>query len=731
MKQLCSFCLFVLASLLCAAQKTDSAAVKTDTGFNQTQTIKTVVVAAKKPYVENQVDKTVLNVDSRPTAAGQNALELLRQAPGVVVDGNENISISGKTGVNVLIDGRATEMSGQDLAQLLKSIDAGNIKQVEIITNPAARYDAAGNAGIINIRLKKSLVNGLNGNLAAGIQQSTHSRQSSSSNINFRKDKWNIFANGGYRRGYQVTTANNDRIAAGRSFIQQGDEGDSFWDVSARAGVDYSISKKNVVGILWTGNYHNTTMDNVNHTILQKAGAADTNVFSRSVAPFKNGRSNINLNYKHSGSKTEFNADADFTRYSSSLYNILTSSFADAALIKYADNGTQNNVAVGINLFSVKADYTRQLPKINGRLEAGAKMVIAKTDNNLAVNNAAAGAWLADTGKTNRFDFSENINAAYTSFSGQWKKLSFQAGLRAEQTTIKGVSTDLKGNRITRPDTAYINLFPTVFLQYAIAKNHSIGLSYGRRIDRPGYQDQNPFIYALDAFNSERGNPYLLPQISHGVELGYVYKGEASLKIKYAVTSRLFEQVTYQEGSNTILLPQNTGNRKMLNISLSSPLPITKWWSGYIQAEPFYQRYKGNLTGFGNSNNVQSASWGFNGYIGNWIDIKGGYSLELSGWFNYQNVSTIYKSKPIGSLNTGVKKNILHNKATIKLSVNDIFNTQRWAQTVNNGSLQMSTYRKWESRNIGISFSYRFGNQKIKSARERSTGNADETGRIK
>ncbi len=731
MKHLLFLCLIILVNITATAQKADSIPVGKDSSFNKNQTLAAVVVSTQKQYIENQLDKTVLNVDSRPTTAGQNALELLKQAPGVVVDGNENISISGKAGVNVLIDGRSTEMSGQDLAQLLKTIDAENIKQVEIITNPSARYDAAGNAGIINIRLKKSMVNGFNGRVTAGMQQSTHSRQNSSTNINFRKDKWNLFANGGYSRGYQVTTANNDRNTGSSSFIQRGDEGDRFWDVTARLGADYTINKKSVLGVLWMHNFHSTSMDNFNHTTLLKTGAADTNVFSRSVAPFKNGRSNINLNYKYSGSKSEFNADADFTRFNSSLNNLLTSSFANAALVKYADNATQNNVAVGINLFSLKADYTRQLPKINGKLEAGAKMVIAQTGNNLQVNNAGAGLWLADSGKTNRFEFDENINAAYTSFSGQWKKLSFQAGLRAEQTTIKGVSTDLKGSRITRPDSSYTNLFPTVFLQYDVAKNHSIGLSYGRRIDRPGYQDQNPFIYALDAFNSERGNPYLLPQISHGVELSYVYKGEASLKIKYAATNRLFEQVTFQDGSNTILIPQNTGNRKMLNISLSSPVQFTKWWSGYVQAEPFYQSYKGNLTGFGNNNNIQSASWGFNGYFGNWINIKGGYSLELSGWFNYQNVSTIYKSKPIGSISTGIKKNILHDKATIKLSVNDIFNTQRWAQTVNNGSLNMSTYRKWESRNIGISFSYRFGNQKIKSARERETGNEAEVGRIK
>jgi iron complex outermembrane recepter protein len=730
MKQFLFCCMFGITVLTGQAQVADTMTNKADTGFNRKQTLSAVTVSSAKPYIENRVDRTVVNVDNRPTAAGQNALELLKQIPGVTVDGNDNIAISGRNGVNVLIDGRPTQITGEELSRLLKSMDAANVKQIELITNPGARYDAAGNAGIINFKLKKSLVNGFNGSLSAGRQQSNHGRQNISTNLNYRKNDWNLFGNGSYSQGYQITTANNDRFTNGLSFVQRGDEKDRFNDMGIRAGADYTVNKKKVLGFLWMFNRHYTDMDNYNHTSLQRLGASDTNVFARSKAPFANGRHNFNINYQHKSEKSEWNVDADYSRFTAGLDNLLYTDFTNAALTKYAAFATQNKVDVDIDIYSLKADYTRQIPKWNGKWEAGAKMASTQTYNHLQVNNESMGNWLADTGKTNRFRFSENIVAAYTSIEGRYKKLAVQVGLRAEQTTVNGSSTDLKGNRINRPDTAYINLFPTMFLQYDMGK-HKIGLAMGRRIDRPSYQDQNPFIYALDAYNSERGNPYLLPQLTHSAELSYTYKESASLKVKYAVTDRLFEQVTFQDGANTIMIPQNLGRRQMFNITLSSPLPIAKWWNAYLQAEPFYQRTTGNINGFGTNNSFNTGSWGFNGYIGNWINIKSGYTVEASAWFNYQNVSTIYRSKPIGSINLGVQKSIWNNKVTVKLRLTDLLNTQRWAQTVNNGALRMQTYRKWESRNIGINFSYRFGKQSVKSARERSTGNEAETGRIK
>lgn len=719
MKQL--LLLFTLLTVANAHSQTDTlVAKKTDS----------VVVVAKKPFIQTMVDKTVLNVENRPTAAGQNALELLKAAPGVVVDGNENIQMGGKNGVTVLIDGRNTNMSAQDLAQLLKTIEASNIKEIELITNPSAKYDAAGNAGIINIKLKKSITNGLNGNIAASHTQSTHARSNLNGAINFRKNKWNVFGNAGVNKGFQNTIANNDRTTTDKNYIQRSIESDDFKGNNIRTGVDYTINKKNTIGVLWMHNFHNTTMDNNSNTLLQKLNAADTNVITRSLAPFDTKRNNFNFNYKYSNNGEELNVDADYTQFNSSLYNTVSNELRNAFDVKFASNASQNNADVHIYIGSLKLDYAKKLAN-NANIEAGLKTVTTTTNNNLNVLYSNNSSWLQDTGKTNLFKYEETVHAGYINFNKQVKKFTVQLGLRAEQTQVKGNSINLKNEQINNPDTSYINLFPTVFIQYQLNEKHQLGINYGKRIDRPSYQDQNPFIYLLDAFNSEVGNPYLLPQITHAIELSYTYKYAANVKLKYAETSNYMEQLTYQNGSNTIMIPQNAGTRKTINLSLSTPLQPTKWWSAYISAEPYWQQYKTLLNGYGINTNTTQSSIGFNGYWGNWFTLKNNWKAELSGWFNYQNTTTIYTSKPLGSMNVGVSKNCFNNKLTFRCSMNDVFNTQRWQQTVNTTQLNMLTYRKWESRNIVMSCTFRFGNNKIKAARERETGTETELGRIK
>lgn len=719
MKQL--LCIAAILFTLKAYSQADTLAAKR---------IDSVTVVSKKPFIQTLVDKTVLNVESRPTAAGQNALELLKQAPGVVVDGNENIQMGGKNGVTVLIDGRNTNMSAQDLAQLLKTIEASNIKEIELIANPSAKYDAAGNAGIINIKLKKSISNGLNGNITASGQQSTHARSNVSGAMNFRKNKINWYSNAGWNKGFQNTIANNDRATVTKNYIQRSIESDDFSGNNVRTGVDYTMNKKSTIGILWMYNYRNTTMDNNSHTLLQKTNAADSNVTTRSLAPFDTKRNNFNLNYKYSNNGEELNVDADYTNFTSSLYNTVSNELSNSNKVKYASNASQNNADVLIKISSVKIDYSKKL-KANTTVEAGAKIVFTNTNNNLNVLNNTSNNWLQDTGKTNTFMYKENVNAAYVNLNKEIKKFSFQLGLRAEQTQVKGSSTNLKNVQMNNPDTSYINLFPTVFVQYKLSDKHQLGVNYGKRIDRPSYQDQNPFIYVLDAFNSEVGNPYLLPQITHAIELSYTYKYASSIKLKYASTTNYIEQLTYQDGSNTIMIPQNVGGRKTLNLSLSTPLQPAKWWDVFASAEPYWQQHNTIIKGYGVNTTTIQSSIGFNGYVGNWFTLKHNWKAELSGWFNYQNTTTIYTSKPLGSINIGASKSLFNNKATIKCSINDVLNTQRWQQTVNTINLNMNTYRKWESRNLSLSFTYRFGNNKIKAARERETGSEGELGRIK
>ncbi|HEY0058270.1 MAG TPA: outer membrane beta-barrel family protein, partial [Flavisolibacter sp.] len=354
---------------------------------------------------------------------------------------------------------------------------------------------------------------------------------------------------------------------------------------------------------------------------------------------------------------------------------------------------------------------------------AGAKVMITRTRNSLQVEGATGGAWQQDTGRTNFFNYNEGISAAYTSLAGGWKKISVQAGLRAEYTSVLGQSRDLKGEGLNKPDSTYLNLFPSLFLQYRPAPKHTLGLTANRRIDRPAYQDQNPFIYALDALNSEQGNPYLMPQFTNAVELAYTYNNATSLKISYAKTTGYIGQLTYANGITTVMIPQNAGTRQMVGISVSAPVPVSKVLSTYFSLTPYYHYYEILLSGFGGLELQEGGSWGFNGYMSNTIQFKKGWKGSVSGWFNFQNRATIYTARPLGSLDLGAQKNFLGDKATLKLSIVDLLNTQSWKQEAVTNSLQLTTYRKWESRNITVGCSWRFGNTTIKKAREREGGN--------
>ncbi len=690
-----------------------------------------VSVSSKKPFIQNLVDRTVLNIESRTASIGQNALELLKSAPGVVVDANENIQMGGQSGVTVLIDGRNTQLSGQDLAQILKSIESDNIKEIELMNTPSSRFDAAGNAGIINIKLKKSITNGLNGSIGGSWSQSTHARQNGSFSLNARNGKWNMYTNLGINNGLQYTMVENNRLTQTKNYVQRGDERDEFNSASARTGVDYSINKKSTVGVMWLFNTRYTGMDNRNSTWLQQAGAPDTNVFTRSISPFHTNRNNININYRFVPKEgTEVTIDADATRFVSSLDNIVQSEMQNQQLTKFATTAAQNMAGVNIDIQSIKADYATKMGK-NVKLEAGIKAVMTKTENELQVLQHDGLLWKQDTSKTNRFHFTEQIQAAYISVEKKWNHWQMQMGLRAENSIINGASVDLAKNRLIKPDTAYCNLFPTLFLQYSPDQSHQFGFTYGKRIDRPNYQDQNPFIYVLDAFNSEQGNPYLLPQITHSAEIRYTYKEANTIKIKYAHTDHYLEFVTYQTGNKTINIPQNVGSRQMLNINLSSSFAVAKNWNVYAYAEPFYQQYRIRLDGFGFTDAIRQNSWGFNGYMSHSFSFTKGWKAELTGWFNYQNTTTIYTSKPFTSMNMGISKKLMKDKATLTFSISDIFNTQRWEQTAQTRNLQLHTYRKWESSNVTIGFSYRFGNTKIKSATSRTSGAAEEMDRIK
>lgn len=684
----------------------------------KTTTLNQVVISSSKPQITVKTDKLVMNIEQMTNAVGLNALELLRQAPGVTVDGQDNVKISGKTGIQVLIDGRMQTLTNEQLVSLLKSTNAANIKSLEIITNPSAKYDAAGNAGIINIVLKKSDQKGTSGSATVGYQQMKNYRQNSALNLNYRDGKLLTYLNANFDNSLQNTTVASNRIIPNNTFSQNGIEKQGYSNPGVRTGAEYSINEQHKIGALvnfqriWD-DFPSTATTLINNT--------NDILSTNTTANLTENRLAFNVNYQYtSKNKTTLTVDADQLNYTSNLYNSVVNTFRNSAEATNFSNATNTQ----IRLSSIKADLNFNFKNIN--VETGAKFSASKTDNILnAVQNNNQGASL---NQFNDFNYNENTSASYLSLSKSIGKWSFQTGLRAEITAMSGTSVAAVTQK-SLPDTTYLNLFPSTFLRYAFNQKQSIGFAYNRRITRPSFQDQNPYQYRTDFYYANEGNPSLLPQFTQSLTLDYTFNGQTQIKLNYNNTTDLIETISTQSNDQTLTLPVNAGTRSFINISISSPAKLTKFWNIYYSAEPYYQFYKADLSKYSGLTQINNGGFGFNAFISNNFNLSKTLKASLSSWFNYASRSSIYATKPISSVDLSLRKQLLENKLSLSFAYRDIFNTQRWQQNILLGNVNQTSLRKWESSGAYVSVNYNFGNGKIKSAKEKNK--TDEQLRIK
>jgi iron complex outermembrane recepter protein len=692
------------------------------------QTLATVTVRARKQYIEQQIDKTVLNVASDATAQSKTAYELLQQAPGVVIDPNDNVRMAGKQGVNVFIDGKPTNLSNADLANLLRATPASNIDKVELITNPSARFDAQGGAGIINIRFRRDKSLGLNGNASGGYGQSDHYRANAALDLNYRAKKLNLFGNVSGSDNYQITNVLLDRVAVGSRFLQRGYDSDGTRGLVYKTGVDYFIDSRQTLGLIVSGNNSANRFGTYTTTnIVNNRGTIDSSIVNRVNNPSTNNRINASLNYRYADTTGfELNLDADLTRFGNTSPNTLTSDYLGAGGETPFARRTRQDATTGIAIFTLKSDLVKEWKKRNLKLETGFKRTDVATDNNLLAFTGAATTERADVNRTNRFTYREIVSAAYTSLNRKAGKWAMQAGLRAEYAEVRGRSTDLLNRRIDRPDTTYLNLFPTAFVQYQATENSQFSINYGRRIGRPNYQDMNPFVYQIDPYTSQRGNPYLRPTYTHSVEVSYTYKWATTLKIAYSRTNDFSTDVIRQEGLTAYQTVANVGRANALNLSVSTPYQFAKWWTMYLYAGATWNRFEGRLSA---NEPFNQRAFAFEGYMQQSFTLSKVWSAQVSGFWNAPTTQTVYRIGGLGALNLSVQKKVLQERGRLILSVDDVLNTMRWRQSADFLTQQFNIDRKWESRRVSIRFSYRFGSTEVKAARERETG--QDAGRIK
>ncbi len=687
------------------------------------------VVTAKLPVIERQIDKVVVNIEGSTLAAGNNVLELLQRSPGVLITPQGSVMLEGKSGVMVMVDGKSTQLSGDQLVAFLQSMPGETVSKIELIARPSSKYDAEGVSGIINIRLKKNQNLGLNGVLSGGITQGIHARLRTGLNLNYRPGKINVFGNVNLIEGAQSVGQTIERYADGKVFDQTNPMIEQFGTQSFKAGADFFANERHTLGVLVLGNFYHNDSRKDNLTRISNEGSAliDSTLRSKILAPTHNDRLSYNFNYRFADTLgNELTFDADHIAFSSTGTNTLENQRFNSENVLRTNDALRSDIGSDIMVWSLKADYVKN--RKNGlKLEAGAKVNWTNSNNDIQSTRENGGISQPDAGRSNRFDYRENIAAAYTNVGKQGEKINWQLGLRAERTEVNGNSTDLFGNVLNNPDTAYLGLFPTAYLQYTLKPMHQLGLSYNRRLSRPAYQDMNPFIWQVDPYTSERGNPYLRPAYTNSVELTYTYKYAAGASIGYSRTTDLVNTVARQEGDQAYTQPQNLNQQDNISLNINLPLPIKSWWEGYLWLGVWHNQFKSKLA----DGQLDAGAFGGGCYLSQQFKLGRGYEMEASFWAQFPTQDGIFANRGIASASAGAKKSLWKNKATVKLAVNDIFGTQRWAQSVDFGSVRGAIRNTWESQNIALSFSWNFGNQNLKTRNRNNGGATDSDERIK
>lgn len=730
-----------IAPILAAAQS--KPAQKKDTSGNKTDTLKKPVdlkevkISGKKSFIEHKIDRTVINVDALISNAGSNALEVLEKAPGVMVDQDGKISLKGQQGVVVFIDNRPTYLSEAALTAYLKSLPSGSISQIELIPNPPARYDAAGGAGIINIRTKKSLISGWNGSINAGAGYSPNWRHNESIDLNYRKNKFNFFTT----LGYNKTDTWRD-LDINRWFYDQDQQLTSAFMQSTvfrnrnktpniKAGMDFYVSEKTTLGFVFTGSYNSgRNRKEVGAIATGSAGQTDSLITALNSEQSKLNSNGINFNYSHKFDSLgrELSFDLDHISYSARTDQSFANRIFNTTNNSISEENLVAQLPSDIAIYAAKGDYEHPLTH-KAKFSAGAKTSFVSTDNTADYFIRRGDVLLVDNEKTNHFRYKENINAAYVNFSKEWKKWSIQAGLRMEQTNMKGHQL---GNGL-RPDSSfsqhYTNLFPTVYLSYKLdsAKN-KLTLYYGKRIRRPYYQDLNPFIFLLDKFTYFAGNPYIRPEFAHKIDLNFNHNNKLSIDLFYNVTSSMISEVIEQEKGIFISRTGNIGKMHFYGGSVNLNLKAGNWYTLNMYSEAVEIDFSG-LPG-NDGNTVQS----FYFYVNpnNQFNFGRGWSAELSAMYVTPNQSAQFKKRALYNINTGVQKKILGDKGTLKFTLRDVLNRFRPQGEILNIPQTRATYRNIFDNRIGlVSFSYSFS-KGASAAKKRNTGGAgNELERVK
>lgn len=696
--------------------------------------LETAIVTAQRAMVEVKPDRTVFNVQGTINSTGDNGLELLRKAPGVLVDNNNNITVLSRNGVLVYVDGKRLPLSGDDLIGYLQNLTADQIDRFDIITSPGAKYEAEGNAGIIDIRLKKDKNLGANGSINANYTKTIYWRTNLGGSGNYRNKKFNVFGQLGVYRGRHFEGFIFDDYQNGVRVKDDVDISENSMTTNARIGTDYFINKHNTIGLIVSGNLRRSDETNTAENLISSIStpnSVDSILIANNTSDHEFDSQSFNLNYAFDKSGKTVNVDADYGRYRrrSDFFQPNIYYQPDATTILTEVN-TQYNTPVDIDIFTFKIDYEMDL--LEGRLGLGTKYSKVETDNTFLFYDIPNSDLIRNDRRSNQFIYDENVYAGYFNYSRAIsEKWNFSAGLRMEQTEATGdLRAFLEELQEEPVELSYLQAFPSAGLTYQLNPTNTFSLNYGRRINRPDYNVLNPFKSQVNELSFSKGNPFLKPEIVNNFELGYTLQYRYNFKLAY---SKTIDQITRLIGPDDsdirarFINWDNLAEQIVYSLNISAPIQVSEKINTFIN---FSLAHQDNQADYGDGAIVDLQVWTYSFYSQNTINLPKGFTGEVSGWFSGPGIwGGVFKYEEQWSLNLGLSKKFLEDRLNVKLSVQDIFKQAGWSGVSEFNGLTSNGQGDWDSRRASFNITYQFGNSNVKS-RDRKTGIQDEEDRV-
>lgn len=678
------------------------------------QSLEEIEIKGERKLIERLSDRMVINIENSILADGMTALEILQRAPAVKVDDDGNISMRGKSDVAVMINGKLSYLSPRDLATLLKGTSSSSIKSVELITNPSAKYDAQGMGGMINIVMKNDKKAGFNLSVNSYGGAGRKERYGAGFNLNSQKDNWNFILgfDKGFRGEEEFRTLNrfferNPSESLARKSIQYSHTNEPLKTNNAKAGVDFQANEKLSLGIGWTGSFgtYKNFNEGYNNILFSNEELISNSLTNNSnISKWNTHTLMANLQQKIGSNDNLLSADFEYLHAHYKADQQLISDFQKTIHQPAFLSKRKNQTPSITQLYVGKLDYLQYINS-HQRLELGWKSSFMNADNNAINDTLKVGNWVNDGSTSNHFLYNENIHAGYVNYHLESNNWNFTAGIRVENTYSLGnqLTSNLQNER------KYTNWFPSTSITRKIGEKHSVQFSYSKRVNRPDYEDLNPFRYYIDAFVFYEGNPLLQPELANAFELNYSFGKNLHASFYYTDVKDVMTSVLTQLPAQnvTIRTIANIEGFRNKGVNINHSYSPINFWTSINNANIFENHYFGKF----NNESIDNREWSYAIQSNNIFKLPKKWSFEINGQYNSPQTDGVLRQKGFGFVSAGLMKNVWKDKVSLKLAVNDIFKSMTYQTESYAGGVRMNQNFNLDSRTFIFSATIKLGKE--------------------